>query len=265
MKLLLVLIAVMVGAFGAEGQANERAEQAVNLSQSALGNKLPDIALTSAEGKTVRLSRFHGKPMLVTLVYTSCADVCPTLIETLYPAVKEAQSALGDDSFSVVTVGFDVRNDTPERMRLMARSRGIDLPNWQFLSGDNESLDALARSVGFAFYSRPGGFDHPAQVSIVDREGRVRQQVYGAIFEPPLIVEPLKDLVFGRYTPVSSFQSVIDRIKLFCTVYDPGSGRYYFDYSLFVGIAIALVCFSLVVMFLVREWRRPPPGARGSA
>ena len=85
------------------------------------------------------------------------------------------------------------------------------------------------------------------------------------MFEPPVIVEPLKDLVFGRYQPLASVQGIIDRIKLFCTVYDPNSGRYYFDYSLFAGIAIGLFCLGLILTVLIREWRRPPPGAAGTA
>ena len=99
----------------------------------------------------------------------------------------------------------------------------------------------------------------------VDKDGKLYQQVYGAVFEPPVIIEPLKDLVFGRYAPVTSVQGIIDRIKLFCTVYDPNSGRYIFDYSLFAGIAIALLCLGLVLAFLIREWRRPPPGRTGHA
>lgn len=259
------MILLALGFAGAAAQEPGRESGALKASQSALGKTLPDAVLTDPKGAQVRLSDFRGKPLLVTLVYTSCSDICPTLIESLYPAVREAQSALGPESFSVVTVGFDVRHDTPERMRLLARERGVDLPNWRFLAADQDNLDALARAVGFAFYSRPGGYDHLAQVSLVDKDGKLYQQVYGAVFEPPLIVEPLKDLVFGRYRPVASFQGIIDRIKLFCTVYDPNAGRYYFDYSLFAGIAIGLVCLGLILGFLVREWRRPPPGRTGHA
>ena len=265
MRWLLVIFLAAVGAASAAAQGNDRAAEALGVSRSALGATLPDVSLTDIRGEPVSLAGFRGKPLLVTLVYTSCADVCPTLIETLYPAVQEAHAALGRDSFSVVTVGFDVRQDTPERMRLMAKERGIDLPNWQFLAGDQENLDALARAVGFAFYARPGGFDHMAQVSVVDQKGQLYQQVYGAVFEPPVIVEPLKDLVFGRLRPISSLQEIVDRIKLFCTVYDPNSGRYYFNYSLFAGIAIGLLCLSLILAFIIREWRRPPPGEAGQA
>jgi protein SCO1/2 len=265
MRAFLAFVMLVVGVVTSMAQETGKEQRALKMSQGALGAALPDVVLIDPKGGPVPISQYKGKPLLVTLVYTSCADVCPTLIESLYPAVKEAQSALGADRFNVLTVGFDVNADTPERMRLLARERGVDLPNWQFLAADQENLDALARSVGFAFYSRPGGYDHLAQVSVIDKDGKLYQQVYGAVFESQLIVEPLKDLVFGRYTPVASLDAIIDRIKLFCTVYDPNSGRYIFDYSLFVGMAIGLLCLGLVLAFLVREWRRPPPGQTGHA
>ena len=235
MKPLLAILLFLISASTAYGQDATRAQQALKTSQAALGQPLPDAVLTDPNGSSVSLASFRGKPLLITLVYTSCADVCPTLIESLYPAVQEAQAALGENSFSTVTIGFDVRNDTPERMRLLARERGVDLLNWRFLAADQANLDAIAHAVGFAIYSRPGGYDHLAQVSIVDKDGKLYQQAYGAVFEPPVIVEPLKDLVFGRYQSLASVQGIIDRIKLFCTVYDPNSGRYIFDYSLFAG------------------------------
>jgi protein SCO1/2 len=232
------------------------AEEAMARSQSALGQIVPDLGFTDSEGRAVTLAQYRGKPLLISLIYTGCADVCPTLIESLHPAVKVARKALGEDSFAVITVGFDVRNDTPSRLRSFARTRGIDLPNWRFLAADEESLDTLARALGFGIYSRAGGFDHLAQVSVIDAEGRLAHQIYGAVFDPPLIVEPLKALVFGRSEPLRSFQGLIDRIRYFCTVYDPGSGRYYFNYSLFITVGIGLVSFALILVILIREWRR---------
>jgi len=215
--------------------ATSNAENAIALSQAALGQQLPDLALTDTSGRTVRLSDYRGKPLLVSMIYTGCADVCPTLLESLYPAVEAGRRALGEDSFAVITVGFDIRNDTPERLRLFARTRGIDLPNWKFLAADEESLDALAKA---------------------DAEGRVSQQIYGAVFEPPIIMDPLKALVLRRSEPLKSLDILVDRIRYFCTVYDPKSGRYYFNYSLFISVGIGLLSFSLIVLALVREWWR---------
>lgn len=251
-----VVVSLLGALLAAPSAAASNAEEAITLSQAALGQQLPDLAFTDTEGRRVRLSDYRGKPLLVSMIYTGCADVCPTLIESLHPAVKVAQRALGEDSFAVVTVGFDTRNDTPTRLRSFARTRGIDLRNWTFLSADEESLDALAKAVGFGIYSRAGGFDHLAQVSLIDGKGRVSQQIYGSVFEPPVIVDPLKVLVFGRGEPLRSLDGLIDRIRWFCTIYDAKSGRYYFSYSLFISIGIGLASFSLIVMALIREWRR---------
>lgn len=255
--LAVMLLGWAIGAGSATGApANERVQETLRQSQAAIGGSLPDVVFTDTEGRRVRLADFRGKPLLVTLLYTGCTDVCPTLIENLVPAVKVARDALGADSFAVVTVGFDIRQDSPDRLRSFARTRGANMSNWSFLAADEASLDRLARAVGFAFYSRPGGFDHMSQVSIVDADGRLYQQVYGAVFEPPLIVEPLKNLVYKRDAPLASMQGLIDRVKFFCTIYDPSSGRYYFNYSLFMSIAIGLGSFGAVLFFIVREWQK---------
>ena len=34
----------------------------------------------------------------------------------------------------------------------------------------------------------------------------------------------------------------INGVRLLCTVYDPNSGRYTFDYSIFVGAAVGMLC-----------------------
>ena len=61
---------------------------------------------------------------------------------------------------------------------------------------------------------------------------------------------------FGGARPLFSLAGLGDRIKLFCTVYDPRSGRYYFDYSLFVTIVIGVLCLAGALWFLVRETRK---------
>lgn len=256
-------VAACMALFGPEpahAEVASRADEALKTAEAAREQRLPDLLFTRSDGHKMRLSEFRGRPLLVTMVYAGCADVCPTLIANLYPAVEVAQETFGRDAFSLITVGFDVKQDTPAQMRSLARKHGVDLPNWHFLSGDRATIDALAKAVGFSIYARAGGFDHLAQVSVVDKSGQVYRQVYGASFEAPHLVEPLKNLIFGREDPLTSLSDVIDRIKLFCTTYDPNTGRYYFNYSLFIGIAIGLASLSLVLMVIVREWRRPAGG-----
>ncbi|RTL71411.1 MAG: SCO family protein [Hyphomicrobiales bacterium] len=257
---LVVLAIALPGVARADEPAN--AQRAISASEASIGQMLPNVEFTRSNGVRVRLADYLGKPLLVTLVYTSCVDVCPTLIESLLPAVAEARKSLGPDSFSVVTIGFDVAKDTPERMRTFAAVRGVNLANWHFLSTDQDNLDRLSQAVGFGIFARAGSWDHLAQVTLVDAGGRVRQQIYGAVFDPPLVVEPLKYLVLGRELPLNSLDRLIQRVKFFCTVYDATAGRYYFNYSLFLNIAIGILCFATVLVLLVREWRSGRSGAR---
>jgi protein SCO1/2 len=43
---------------------------------------------------------------------------------------------------------------------------------------------------------------------------------------------------------------------LFCTVYDPNSDRYRFDYSIFTAIVVGLLSLGLIAAFIIREWQR---------
>ncbi len=233
---------------------------AIARSSSVLGHELPDLLFHDTDGRAVRLADFRGRPLLLTLVYTACSDICPTLIRNLRPIVENAQELLGTDRFRVVTIGFDAARDTPERMRSFARSQGVDLPGWYFLSADQKTIDTLSDAVGFTIYPYAGGFGHLAQVTLLDSEGRVYRQIYGASFDPPQIIEPLKDAVFGRDRPTASIGDVWDRVRLFCTIYDPNTGRYYFDYSMFIGIGIGLASLIGIATVLVREWRRSSRG-----
>lgn len=265
MRTWIALLAAAITLAAAEASEKSMQDQALAVSRAAVGNALPDLDFTDTTGRKVRLADFRGRPLLVTLVYTGCADICPALIESLYPAVRTAQEAFGEDSFAVITIGFDARNDSAERMRSFARQHGVDLPNWTFLSGNSASVERLSEAVGFTIVPSAGGFEHMAQVSFVDRDGRVYQQLYGGAFSTPAVVEPLKDLVFGRTRSILSFAGIADRVKLFCTVFNPNTGRYYFNYSLFIGMAIGIACLLLVLTWIVREFRKSRGPGQGVA
>ena len=177
------LILVGTAAPGAAQQQYDR-EDALAVSQGVLGRTIDEYTLRDTTGQPFRLGVLRGKP-LVSLIYTSCHHVCPLITRNIADKVAIAREALGDDAFSVVTVGFDWAVDTPEQMRIYASSRGIDVPGWHFLSGDEASVDAISAAVGFQFFPSTTGFDHLAQTTIVDADGKVYRQVYGPDFDTP--------------------------------------------------------------------------------
>ncbi len=228
--------------------------KALDVSQASLGGKIGNYRFTDTRNQSVSLEQFMDKPLVISLIYTSCSDICPMVSETLADAVEIARDALGADSFQVVTIGFDARNDSPNRMRSYAASHGIRVEGWHFLSADVATLDALARDLGFSFSASPQGFDHLSQTSVIDTDGRVYRHIYGADFSPPLLVEPLKQLTYGGRIEMTSIDGIINRVRLFCTLYDPASGKYRFDYSIFVAVVMGCLILGGVAIVLVRSW-----------
>ncbi len=233
---------------------------ALKISQAVIGQAVGDYQFTDSAGQTVKLSDYRGKPLVVSLIYTSCYHVCPVITRHLHKMVNIGQQALGPDSFAVITIGFDTPNDTPQAMLGFARQQSVDLPQWRFLSANAATIEGLIKDLGFIYYVSPKGFDHLAQATVIDPQGKVYRQVYGDNFDAPSLVEPLKELVTGVVTQHGGFAGLGDRIRLFCTVYDPASQSYRADYSLFVGMAIGGFILTFTVVFLVREVRRKSRG-----
>jgi len=231
-------------------------KEAMRVSQAAIGRRLSDHRFLDRGEEEVRISDYRGKPLLISLIYTSCYYSCSVFTRYLGEIVDVAREALGESSFSVVTVGFDAVNDSPGRMAIYASGQGIDNPDWSFLSGDVETLQALTSELGFTYAASPKGFDHMAQVTVIDANGEIYRQVYGDRFEPPALVEPLKELVFGLDPTSNTIDRWVDNVRLFCTIYDPSTGRYRFDYSIFVALIIGTLCLASIAIFIVRAWRQ---------
>ncbi|MDX1506725.1 MAG: SCO family protein, partial [Woeseiaceae bacterium] len=119
-------------------------ELALSASRAALGRSLQDLRLRDVDGQTFELGQLRGRPVVISMIYTSCHHVCPTITRNVQNKVDIAREALGDEAFSVVTVGFDWKVDTPDRMNIYRRQFGIDDPHWHFLSGDAATIDTLA-------------------------------------------------------------------------------------------------------------------------
>jgi len=155
----------------------------------------------------------------------------------------------------VLTIGFDTPRDTTERMRDYARARGIDSPQWIFASADAGTAARLLDEIGFAVAPAGGGFEHLIQATVVDDDGVVYRQVYGQQFETPLLVDALKRIALGQNLQRTALPSLAERIRLFCTTFDPKTGRYKFDYSLVLSAILGVLIFSGIAAFIWRSWR----------
>jgi protein SCO1/2 len=229
--------------------------RALRISQEAIGRTPGDHPLRSSDGGRLTLRDLRGKPVVLHWVYTGCFQACPVATQFLARAVRTARQALGEGSFRVVTVGFNQPFDGPMEMADFARRNGIAERDWWFVSPQTQDVEALVAELGFVYEATPKGFDHIAQVTVIDAQGVVYRQVYGENFDLPMLVGPLKELIAGEAATRLTLDDVWTKVKLYCTVYDPYSGGYRLNYSLFVELFAG---FSFILGVGWWMWRERP-------
>lgn len=254
----LALAAVALALAFAPGDAPAAVDEshALAASRAAFGAQPDGYAFTDTGGRRVSLADYRGKPLVVSLVYTGCTQVCPTTTRFLKRAVAEARAVVGPDAFNVVSIGFNIPADNPLSMKVFARENGIDDARWSWLTPDAGVPERLAKDLGFTYAPQSGGFEHLAQVTVLDAQGRVYAQVYGESFALPMLLRPLRELALGEPAAPRGAGEWLERVRLVCTVYDPVTGTYRLDYALFMETAAGVLVLGSILAFLWRERRR---------
>jgi protein SCO1 len=235
---------------------NDKDAAALRASQAAIGHVLADYTLIDAHRRPLSVAALRGRPLVLSFVYTNCYDICSGYTLHLRDVVRVAREAMGPRSFSVLTVGFDVEHDDPRRMLAYGRDRGIVDADWHFATADAATIARMTDAAGFTWFRSPKGFDHITQFTIVDDEGRVVRQVYGQDFAAPDLVEPLKELALGRNLGRAPVRGILERVRLYCSVYDPATGKYRFDVAMLAGAIPALMVLGMVALALIMVGRR---------
>jgi protein SCO1/2 len=135
-----------------------------------------ELALPSTLGHPVNLKDWRGKVVLLDFGYTTCPDVCPTVLARLRQVLKE----LGPEAaqVQVVFVSFDPARDSLEHLR--AYLKFFD-PRMVGATGSEAEIAALARRYGVVYLkdeqgSAAGyGYSHSDYIYLLDTEGRVRK------------------------------------------------------------------------------------------
>ncbi len=233
--------------------------EALRVGQAAIGRTVPGVTLIDSDRQPITLSSFAGKPLLVSFIYTGCFQICPTQTRALHEAVRGLDRMLGPHQFNVVSIGFNQPFDAPEAMRAFSRQHGIDYPNWRFLSPPNNAVEALTEAFGFSYAATPAGFDHVLGVTVVDARGRIHAQVYGDRMRADQLGRPLRELLldapWAAESTTSTFAAMVDRVRILCTVYDPDTGAYRYDYKLIFELIGGALFFGTVLIWGLVEWR----------
>jgi protein SCO1/2 len=218
-----------------------------------------DLRFKDEAGRDVRLGDYFGrKPVILTLVYYECPMLCTQVLNGLTSALGVLSFTVGQE-FDIVTVSFDPK-ETPElaaakkaayldRYKRKGAGRG-----WHFLTGDERSIAALTKAVGFryAYNASIDQYAHVSGIMVLTPEGRLSRYFYGIEYGPRDVRLALIEAADRRIgTPA-------DQLLLYCFHYDPKSARYSLAIMRLVrtlGVATVLAMVGGIVVLRRRERR----------
>ena len=120
-----------------------------------------------------------------------------------------------------------------------------------FIPHTQDDITAMLAEFGLSVQATSAGFDHVIQATIVDGNGVIYRQVYGDAFDLPMFIDPIKQLLSGQAETAISVENIWLKVKLYCTVFDPRSGKYKFNYSIFVELFAGITFLGAMIWYLV--------------
>ena len=233
-----------------------------------LGGQLPlGLTFRDESGQTVKLGDyFHQKPVILSLVYFRCPQLCNMSLNGMLAAFKALTPSIGTD-YEVLTISFDP-GETPDLASAKKKTyvkeykrEGADA-GWHFLTGDADSIASLTEAVGFRYYYDPrtGQYAHGSAIMLLTPDGKLSRYFYGIEFSARDIGLGLVEATDGK------IGTLAEKVMLLCYQYDPRSGKYGFAIVTALRAGAALTVLSLCTFWFVmyRRGRRVPTETAGA-
>jgi len=139
------------------------------------GVQAPDFRLTDQTGKSIALSQFKGKPIILTFLYTHCPDQCPLTAEKLHAVMLNLGNKA--ENVAVLAVSTDPKRDTVAAALDFSKVHRM-LTFWHYLVGTHNQLSPIWSS--YSVYAAPtptttgGSVSHTTAIFLIDKQGRER-------------------------------------------------------------------------------------------
>lgn len=187
-----------------------------------------DLSFQNERGEEILLGSFFnkGKPVLLTLVYYECPNLCHYLLQGLTAGLKQMTWDVGKE-FDLVTLSI-APNETPaiatkkKKELLVSYGRTISPESWPFLVGEEGAIQRLAGELGFEYEydAESKQYAHPPVVYFLTPAGKLARALSGIQFAPRDLKLGLMEAAQGK------IGNVVDKLLLFCYRYDPKANKY---------------------------------------
>ena len=144
-----------------------------------------------------------GKIGVVGYFYTYCYDICPLTTENMR-LIQEKVLKEKISNVEFLSISFDYKVDKPSVLKRYAKVRGLELTNWQLLTGKKEIIEPLMEKIGITAYvsdstaftngSKVYFYVHTDRIQLFDEAGVLRKNYHGSKIKIDEILEDIKTL-----------------------------------------------------------------------
>ena len=152
----------------------------------AVGDSVPDFALTDQMRRPVKLSDFRDRLVALDFVYTRCPlpDVCPRL---------SANFALLQKRFGakivLLSISIDPQYDTPEILAEYGKRWQANPSIWHLLTGPEDDIRSIAGHFGLVYWAEEGVITHTVSTALISPEGKLLALLEGSTFTSRQLID----------------------------------------------------------------------------
>ena len=161
-------------------------------------SEAPSFSLQDADGRSVSLTDFKGKIVVLHFIYTNCPDFCPLHAEKIAEIQKMVNITPMKDMVEFMSITTDPKRDFGQVLKDFGNNHALDPVNWVFLtaapSAAEDSTRELAKSYGVEFKLVPNGDQmHGVVTSVIREDGQLVARFHSLNFQSLNLVKFIKD------------------------------------------------------------------------
>jgi protein SCO1 len=149
-----------------------------------IGKEIPDFTLTNQDGKRFSLKDYRGKALAITFIYAKCP--LPNYCILMSRNFSDLANQLNDDAelkdkIRLLSVSFDPKNDTPEKLKqygrgYLGKDSKTDFTVWQLATGSEKEVKDVADFFGLFYQIDENDkeqFSHSLRTAVIAPDGKV--------------------------------------------------------------------------------------------
>jgi len=193
-----------------------------------LDSQVPlDATFRDERGRTVSFRDVLPKdrPAILQIGYLRCPMLCSLVMNALVRGIQGVDWTVGGQ-YDVISLSVNPSEgpelaDAKKAGYVAEYGRPQSAPGWHFLTGDEAQIRRVTEAVGFEYRLQENGeYSHAAAVFVLTPDGRLSRVLYGVKYQPADVRMALLEASQGK------IGTTLDRIILWCHVYDASAGGY---------------------------------------